>query len=173
MRFDVVREGDTLDKLSSRHGVPGCMILRANALYSPAWLLPGQEIAIPDADYCRMQRDFPCPVRALRFPASGGAGRRYVAPRGATVRTVARETGVPLHVVARVARETYGEEALEAGDVLLLPDAPEGWTRHGVAVGESVEVLAAMHGVKTETLLRVNRMRSGDMLWPGMQVWVP
>ena len=46
----VVREDETLNMLSARLGVPGCMLLRCNGLYSPAWLLPGREIPLVDEE---------------------------------------------------------------------------------------------------------------------------
>lgn len=64
MKEDVVREGEGLDALSARLHVPGCMLLRANRLYSPAWLLPGRVIRVPEGDFCRRD-DFPCPAEAL------------------------------------------------------------------------------------------------------------
>ena len=42
MRWDLVYEGETLTDLSVRLGVPACMIMRANQIYSEAWLLPGR-----------------------------------------------------------------------------------------------------------------------------------
>ena len=69
----VVRERETLDMLSARLNRPGCMILRANGLFSPAWLLPGRELAVPPKDYCtRSAADFPCPVQALHTKARRG-----------------------------------------------------------------------------------------------------
>lgn len=59
-----MREGEGLDALSARLRVPGCMLLRANRLFSPAWLLPGRVIHVPDGDFCRTD-DFPCPAEAL------------------------------------------------------------------------------------------------------------
>lgn len=65
MERHTMREGDTLNALSARYRVPACAILRANRVFSPAWLSPGREILIPDARFC--QRDgFPCPVQAAR-----------------------------------------------------------------------------------------------------------
>ena len=49
MKTTIIREGETLGMLSARLGVPGCMILRANGLFSEAWLLPGRHIDVPDA----------------------------------------------------------------------------------------------------------------------------
>lgn len=64
-------DGETLDALSLRLGVPGCMILRANRVFSPAWLLPGREIDVPDPLFCLLD-DGECPVAALMRPARGG-----------------------------------------------------------------------------------------------------
>jgi len=64
----MVREGEGLDALSARLGVPGCMLLRANRLFSPAWLMPGRMIRVPEGGFCRGD-DFPCPVEALDHTA--------------------------------------------------------------------------------------------------------
>ncbi len=76
MKTTIIREGETLGMLSARLGVPGCMILRANGLFSEAWLLPGRHIDVPDADYCALAQA-PCPVQALLEPAM--SARRGVA----------------------------------------------------------------------------------------------
>ena len=59
----VVAPNETPALLSARAGVPVCAILRANRLFSPAWLLPGREIDMPDD--CASS-DFPCPALAAR-----------------------------------------------------------------------------------------------------------
>ncbi len=68
MREDVVNPGEGLDALAARLGVPACMLLRANRLFSPAWLMPGRVIRVPAGDFCRTD-DFVCPVEALDRPA--------------------------------------------------------------------------------------------------------
>lgn len=68
MRWDFVYEGETLSDLSARLRVPGCMLMRANRLYSEAWLLPGREIVVPDLDFCR-RGGGSCPRQAFRTPA--------------------------------------------------------------------------------------------------------
>jgi hypothetical protein len=68
LKEDVVREGEGLDALSARLHVPGCMLMRANRLFSPAWLLPGRVINVPNGDFCRTD-DFVCPAEALNQPA--------------------------------------------------------------------------------------------------------
>lgn len=69
MRTDRVQDGETLSMMSARLGVPGCMLLRANRVFSPAWLLPGQEIQVPEGAFCLTDDGFVCPVAALMAPA--------------------------------------------------------------------------------------------------------
>jgi len=84
MEYTTIREGETLDMLSARLKAPGCMILRANGLFSPVWLLPGREIAVPDGDYCAHSENA-CPVRALSEPAlTRQEGYALQFPRGET-----------------------------------------------------------------------------------------
>lgn len=65
MKRTIISVGETLEELSVLSGAPSCAVLRANRVFSPAWLLPGREIILPDADFCRTDGDFPCPTRAL------------------------------------------------------------------------------------------------------------
>ncbi len=74
MRWDLVYEGETLSDLSARLRVPGCMLMRANRIYSEAWLLPGREIAVPDMDFC-LRDSGVCPAEAFRRRAGRADGR--------------------------------------------------------------------------------------------------
>lgn len=68
MRTDFILEGEGLFEAALRLHVPACMLMRANALLSPAWLLPGREIIVPEGrcgDY-----PFPCP-RTIFARAAG------------------------------------------------------------------------------------------------------
>ena len=58
MRWYCVLPGEDLTALSARLGVPPCMLMRANGLFSPAWLLPGREVIAPEG---ACGGDFPCP----------------------------------------------------------------------------------------------------------------
>lgn len=69
MKQDTVRDFETLHDLSARLNVPGCMLLRANRLYSAAWLLPGRVIDVPEGNFC-LADEFECPVRALNHAAT-------------------------------------------------------------------------------------------------------
>jgi hypothetical protein len=69
VRWDYVYEGENLNALSVRLGVPACMLMRANGIYSEAWLLPGRRIAVPDRDFCWWDRGS-CPAKAIRRKAA-------------------------------------------------------------------------------------------------------
>ena len=68
MRWDLVYEGETLGELSARLGVPGCMIMRANRIFSESWLLPGREILVPDSGFCDRDSGV-CPRAAIAMKA--------------------------------------------------------------------------------------------------------
>lgn len=68
MRWDCVYEGENLNELSARLQVPACMLMRANGIYSQAWLLPGRKIAVPEKDFCWWDRGI-CPMKAIRMKA--------------------------------------------------------------------------------------------------------
>lgn len=68
MGYAVIGENETPEQLSARLHRPVCMLLRANRLYSEAWLLPGREIAVPEPDFCRKDAGI-CPAAALKIPA--------------------------------------------------------------------------------------------------------
>ena len=62
MRWDCVLAGEELNGLAARLGVPACMLMRANGLFSPAWLLPGRRVLVPEG---MCGGDFPCPREAF------------------------------------------------------------------------------------------------------------
>ncbi len=68
MRWDYVYEGENLSELSVRLQVPACMLMRANRIYSEAWLLPGRQIMVPEKDFCWWDQGI-CPVKAMSSTA--------------------------------------------------------------------------------------------------------
>ena len=88
MRSDCVLAGESLNDLSARLGVPACMLMRANGLFSPAWLLPGREVLVPEGE---CGGEFPCPREAFYrmagarprdalLPVETGAGLAFLVP---------------------------------------------------------------------------------------------
>lgn len=121
----VVAPNETPALLSARAGVPVCAILRANRLFSPAWLLPGREIDMPDD--CASS-DFPCPVLAARVPAQ--AHRFFYG----SAREIARASGLPLRAVLAHANE---RAPWDAPRPLTLPEIDACWRLRTILPGEA------------------------------------
>lgn len=121
----VVAPNETPALLSARVGAPVCAILRANRLFSPAWLLPGREINVPDV--CS-SKDFPCPVLASRIPAQ--ARRLFYG----SASEIARVSGLPLRAVLAHAGEHAPWDAPRA---LTLPEIDARWHLRTILPGEA------------------------------------
>ena len=134
MSKTVVREGETARELALRVNRPLCMLLRANQVFSGAWLLPGREIEVPDGDFCG-RCTFPCPARAVKNPAV--EQRLYLARAGETGAEIARACSVPERLVSG------------NGRALRLPVCPDGWRIHTVKPGERVSdpYIRALNGL--------------------------
>lgn len=98
MRKTVVAAGETAQALARRLGLPLCMVLRANGLFSAAWLLPGREVNVPEKDFC-VGSDFPCPARAVCLMAT--ERRLYLRRVDEPRQAAARALGVPLRMIPR------------------------------------------------------------------------
>lgn len=116
--YTVVRQGETLARISARTGVPACMLMRANGLFSAAWLLPGREIIIPETAYCRGSSDGICPARACTLGAWKADSRKVSYDVSAAegndglpvrLRILARTQDLRLPYVCRSLRVRYGE----------------------------------------------------------------
>ncbi len=94
MRRDYVRAGEDLANLSARLGAPACMLMRVNGLFSPAWLLPGREVLVPEG-VCG--GDFPCPREVFNRvvgQCAPGARRRVFALPLDTAASLAARCGL-------------------------------------------------------------------------------
>lgn len=159
-----VRAGETLNMLSARLGRPACMILRANRLFSPAWLLPGREIAVPPRDFC-LRDAGECPCAAVMHPAGKASMRRFYVRAGQSVGELARAAGLPERMVLSAARGR-----LAAGRALDLPVPPDCSRIITVQPGDTVEDICRRYGMAISQFAAVNRI--GARLWPGMRIIV-
>lgn len=100
-----VAQGDTLDTLSRRFGVPAAAIMQANAITSPAAIRPGQRLVIP------------------RYNHTASAPRsqsEHIVSPGETMTGIAKRYNVPLKDLAKANRiEPYAQ--LKMGDRLVIP----------------------------------------------------
>ncbi|GGD87154.1 hypothetical protein GCM10011390_02290 [Aureimonas endophytica] len=131
-----LREGETLETISNRYGVPVKAIVAANGLASAADVAPGQAIAIPTYSYGDKPgaapamatagagaepRTLGAPPQTLRAPSKMAAatpGRITVEP-GDTLTAVARRAGVS--VAELRAANGMTDDTVRLGQKLVLP----------------------------------------------------
>jgi murein DD-endopeptidase MepM/ murein hydrolase activator NlpD len=124
-----VAQGDTIDSISRRYGVPAAAIMQANAITSPAGIRPGQRLVIPrynvgaataSAPAARAPANVPArSVAASGMTPAASAGTHVVSP-GETLTKIAHRYHVPLMEVAKANRiEPYAK--IRMGDRLIIP----------------------------------------------------
>jgi murein DD-endopeptidase MepM/ murein hydrolase activator NlpD len=124
-----VGQGDTLETLSRRYGVPASAIMQANAIVSPTGIRPGQRLVIPRYNTTSVamsgapQPQAPAMIPPRAAPPSvmktAEAGTHVVVP-GDNLTKIAHRYHVPLMELARANRiEPYAQ--IKMGDRLIIP----------------------------------------------------
>jgi murein DD-endopeptidase MepM/ murein hydrolase activator NlpD len=120
-----VAQGDTIDSISRRYGVPAAAIMQANALTSPNGIRPGQRLVIPRYNAGAATASAPAARAPMNVPVraapsmTASAGTHVVAP-GETLIKIAHRYRVPLMEIAKANRiEPYKQ--IRMGDRLIIP----------------------------------------------------
>jgi murein DD-endopeptidase MepM/ murein hydrolase activator NlpD len=131
-----VGQGDTLETLSRRYGVPATAIMQANAITSPSGVRPGQRLVIP-----RYNQSAAAPAAsAPRMAAVAEAGTHVIGP-GETMTGIAKRYSVPLRDLAKANRiEPYAQ--LKMGDRLLIPGRSASAKQPATVASRSAPALA-------------------------------
>jgi murein DD-endopeptidase MepM/ murein hydrolase activator NlpD len=131
-----VAQGDTVEGISRRHGVPPTALMHANNITAQANLYPGQQLVIPrfvanqpGAAPTRVASASPLATRpvlaqpaavaSIPAPAAGNAGVHVVAP-GETLSKISRLYGKPIGEIAKV-NNIRPTSPLKIGDRLTIP----------------------------------------------------
>ena len=162
MRTDFVLEGEGLNELSARLRVPACMLMRANGLYSPAWLLPGREIIVPEGQ-CR--GPIPCPRET--FARAIGADEAFLHP-GEDTAALCRRLRLPVRL-ALLAFERRGGE-LREGETIDMSRYPARRRVYACGAEDTAAGVAALFGL-SETKLRADNALMGAV-YPGMELLI-
>ena len=133
----VVAQGDTVDGISRKFGVPPTALMHANNITAQAALYPGQQLVIPRfvpnqtatpaaPPPTRVASASPLAARPAAAPppaatpvASGSAGVHVVAP-GETLSKISRLYGKPIGEIAK-ANNIRATSPLKIGDRLTIP----------------------------------------------------
>jgi murein DD-endopeptidase MepM/ murein hydrolase activator NlpD len=118
-----VAQGDTIDAIARRYGVPARAIIDANHIASPASIRPGQQLVIPTPDHQirPTQVSSAAPRPAKTYPKGAPGGVHVVAP-GETLSSVARLYGKSRTAVAK-ANHIPTDAKLQIGQQLVVPGA--------------------------------------------------
>jgi murein DD-endopeptidase MepM/ murein hydrolase activator NlpD len=119
--FITVAQGDTIDSIARRYGVPASSIIQANNLAPPLRIHAGQQLVIPRYSASPLAG---ATHRAGPAPAMNQAGNPgvHVVASGETLSRIARRYGKPAGDIAR-ANNIQASAALKIGDRLVIPGA--------------------------------------------------
>lgn len=118
-----VAQGDTIDVISRRYGVPAAAIMQANAITSPAGIRPGQRLVIPRYNSAGVATSG-APVTRSSATANNAAktaeAATHVVAPGETLTKIARRYHVSLIEIAKANHiEPYAQ--IRMGDRLTIP----------------------------------------------------
>jgi murein DD-endopeptidase MepM/ murein hydrolase activator NlpD len=118
----VVAQGETIDTISRRHGVPAAAILQANNMTHAGQLQPGQRLVIPRVQHqmsAAPQVSPPATRVAGPAPAPSGNGAHTVKP-GETIYSLARHYHLTPMAIAK-ANNVGLDHRVKVGDRIVIP----------------------------------------------------
>ena len=136
----IVAQGETIDSISRRHGVPVPAIMQANNMTHAAQLQPGQRLVIP-----RVQQPMgsappvspPATKLAGPLPAPAGNGVHIVKP-GETIYSLARHYRLTPMAVAK-ANNVGLDHRVKVGDRIVIPGKTSAAPRLAAAPAPAVQ----------------------------------
>jgi murein DD-endopeptidase MepM/ murein hydrolase activator NlpD len=130
-----VAQGDTVDSIARRYGVPASAIIQANNMTPPATIRAGQQLVIPrysnSSASAAVSPAGPAsaapksvPAKPLGKPAASPAGNPgvHVVAQGETLSKISRLYGKPVNEIAK-ANNIQLTSPLKIGDRLTIPGA--------------------------------------------------
>lgn len=158
-RTYVVRGGDTLSAIATRHGTSPTALAAANRLRKPFRLAIGQRLVIPGGQASSTRQ------------AAAEARVVYTVKRGNTLASIADLFAVRYRDVMRW--NNLRSTRLQPGQKLAIhPGRPIRTATHVVRRGESLGAIARRYGVETQHLLIANGLASAAALRVGQRLVV-
>lgn len=172
----VVRPGDNLSEIATRHGTTTAALRSVNGL-------PNDEL------YIGQTLDLPSATPAASSPESS-LGGFHIVRAGEVFSVIAAHYGITQDALAR-ANPTVYPDTLLIGERLRIPAgarrtpatggsssqqaaSPVSSTRsHIVGRGESLGAIAKKYGIPTATLASANKIRNPNLILPGQRLTVP
>lgn len=185
----IVKDGETLNGIANRAGVPAAAIVRANALKAPYTLRTGQKLAIPRAETTTKVTSKPTvkpPTATASAKAAEKTAARVIAARerppvsspetesthlvvaGETLGGIAARAKVPRVLIAE-ANGLQPPYAVKVGQKLRIPRT----RRHRVVAGDSGFDLAMKYAVPWDQIALANNLDPKASLKPGATLLIP
>ena len=117
----IVAQGETLDSIARRHGVPSHAILQANNMSPASQIQPGQRLVIPRVQHQMAAPQIAPPATRVAgpVPAPAGNGSHVVAP-GDTIYSLGRRYHLTPMAIAK-ANNVGLDHHLKIGDRVVIP----------------------------------------------------
>ncbi len=176
----VVEPGDTLTRLSKRHGVSIAMLVELNGLADPNRIVAGQRLRIA-AD--------PAPQPAA-VPAAAPAATVHTVERGQNLTVIARMYGVTVAAIVETngitnpSRIFAGQRLTIPGAAVAAPAAPAASAIasaapqvaaavHTVERGQNLTVIARTYGVTVAAIVEANGIVNPSRIFAGQRLTIP
>jgi murein DD-endopeptidase MepM/ murein hydrolase activator NlpD len=126
----IVAQGETIDTISRRHGVPAAAIMQANSMTHAAQLQPGQRLVIPRVQHQMSHAPQVSPPATrvagpAQMPASSSA---HVVKPGETIYSLARHYRITPMAIAK-ANNVGLDHRVKVGDRVTIPGMNSGAPR--------------------------------------------
>ncbi|WP_052274446.1 lytic transglycosylase domain-containing protein [Arthrobacter sp. L77] len=179
----VVKPGDTLGAIASRHGVSLQSVLTANKLSMTSIIYPGQKLSLGG----KAPAPAPAPAPTKPTPAPAPAGGTYVVKSGDTLGAIASRSGIGLDTLLTangLSRSSIiypGQKLKLTGSVTPQATPPKAPApapapaagSYVVKAGDTLGAIASRNGVGLSSLLTANRMSATTVIYPGQKLTIP
>jgi LysM repeat protein len=176
----VVEAGDTLTRLSNRHGVSIATLVELNDLVDPNRIMVGQRLRIATA---------PAAEAAAAPAAQPAAARVHTVERGQNLTVIARSYGVTVAAIVQ-ANGIGNPRLIFAGQQLTIPGpadadpveappaappatAPAAARVHTVERGQNLTVIARSYGVTVAAIVQANGISDPSRIYAGQRLTIP
>jgi murein DD-endopeptidase MepM/ murein hydrolase activator NlpD len=146
-----VGQGDTVDGIAHRYGVPASALIQANGLTTPATVHPGQQLVIPRYGATPVATAAPATHPISTVPAhkpgaapamnQTGSPAVHVVAAGQTLSKISRLYGKPVDAIAKANNVAPGAK-LNVGDRLVIPGVRTSAAKPGAAPGKAPPIVA-------------------------------
>ena len=173
-----VQKGDTLYTIARQHNTTVDTLVRLNALPDPSRLAVGQRLRVPRppmAPDCAPGAPSCPPPRPDRPPMQPPTPRPpreeiYVVQPGDTLGDIAFRFGTTVPVLLRL-NGLSDTEDIRPGQELRVPALPpQGDNIYVVQAGDTLFAIAAANGTTVDELVRLNNIRTPNLIFPGDRI---